>query len=330
MTTITYGNVTAPTVEHHDMDPNWNTAWDDLGPRRGLFVVLHSTYGGAGWSGLMGTEGYFLGDARTRARTDYGLDNVGGRIVRWTDPLSTQSGYASGPYQSPSGDAPALVAKLGVYGINRDGISIEVAGGGSSPVSDAAFETLARLVAFWADYNEIPHDVWPINPKTGATFLYWHGEFNGEKRDTCPNAAVRARTEPLIARVGAILKAAQTVAVEASVSPPVVVKPVPAPAPVPSTPPTALLLPPGVDLAMVQGWFGKATSNGDKAMTFSFNGDGPVTKLWLAHGKATGEWPQLVGVTTALNGDRLFQFEGGYLVAAPKGGTPHELRGEAA
>ncbi len=328
MTTLTFGNVTAPLVEHHDMDPGWNTAWDDLGPRRALFVVLHSTYGGAGWSGLMGTEGYFLGDARARARTDYGLDNVGGRIVRWTDPLSRQSGYASGPYQLPSGDAPALVAKLGVYAINRDGISVEVAGGGSSPVSDVAFENMANLVAFWADYNAIPHDVWPINPKTGVTFVYWHGEFNGEKRTTCPNAAVRARTESLIVRVRAILKAAQTAAVETAATPPVVVKPAPVPTPVPAAPPTALLLPPGVNLAMVQGWFGKATSNGDKAMTFSFDPNGILTKLWLARGKRLGVWPQLSEVTQSGNA-RVFRFSDGFTVIA-EGGKLREVSGEAA
>jgi histidine triad (HIT) family protein len=93
---------------------------------------------------------------------------------------------------------------------------------------------------------------------------------------------------------------------------------------VPVTPPSALLLPQGVDLADLQGMFGQVTYNGDRAMTFAFDPKGPVTKLWMAHGEATGEWPQLAAVSKG-SGGLLFRFDGGYTVLAPASGPPREV-----
>ncbi len=77
-----FGNVIPPPISHRDIPFDLNTAWHDLGPRRPRFVVLHRMAGS-----LAGTDTYFRTEARTRARTDYGIDHRTGEIWRWTDPL---------------------------------------------------------------------------------------------------------------------------------------------------------------------------------------------------------------------------------------------------
>lgn len=306
--TIAFGHVPAPGMDIMDIPSSVNTAWDDLGQRVPRFVVLHRMYGS-----LTGTDVYFRTDARTAALTDYGLDNSTGRIIRWNDPWGRRAAWASGPYQSPSGDGPAIVAKLGIAGINRDGVSIEIAGSGGDPVSSTAYGELVALVAYHADRARVPHTSFPINPATGLTFVMWHGEFNGQKRDTCPGPVVAAFTDRLITDVADRLKRAQ----ESTTTAPVVAPPKPS---VPSAPapPSALVLPEGVTLDMVKGWFGTVTSNGEKAMTFQFNESGPLTKLWLERGRKTGVWPQLVSVTGPAD-NRFFTFDGGLKVLARDG-----------
>ncbi len=320
---ITFGNVVAPPVVHRDIDPELNTAWDDLGQRRPRFVVLHRMAGS-----LAGTDEYFRTDARTRARTDYGIDHRTGEIWRWTDPLGRLAPYASGPWTSPPGDGIALVAKLGQSAINRDGISLETSGFKDDTISETGFSRLVQLIAYWADWCEIPYPSWPINPETGLTFVYWHGEFNGAKgpgtEHDCPGSVIRGMTTRLITRVGEILRDAQSVEVTGSV-PPTPQRPPRSTAPVVTpTPPTAIALPAGVDLTLVSGWFGSVASNGDRAMTFAFDANGPVTKLWLEHGRETGTWPQLVSVTET-DGGRVFRFDGGWTVRGTADGTVEEV-----
>lgn len=307
--TITYGNVPAPGMDTMDIPSSVNTAWDDLGQRVPRFVVLHRMYGS-----LTGTDVYFRTDARTKALTDYGMDQSTGRIIRWNDPWGRRAAWASGPYQSPSGDGPAIVAKLGIAGINRDGVSIEIAGSGGDPVSATAYGELVALVAYHADRAKVPHTQFPTNPATGLTFVMWHGEFNGQKRTTCPGPVVAALTDRLITDVAARLKRYQ----ESTAAAPVVAPIKSTPAPVP-TPPNALALPAGVTLAMMGDWFGSVAQSGGQSATFRFDPSGPLTKLWLARGKRLGVWPQLREVTQT--GDvRVFSFEDGYrIIAGPSG-----------
>ena len=310
---LRFGRVVAPPVDHRDIPPELNTAWDALGSRRPRFVVLHRMAGT-----LAGTDTYFRTNARRTARTDYGIDHQSGEIWRWTDPLGPHSPYASGPWTAPPGDGLALVRRLGVDAINRDGVSVEIAGFEGDPVSDVAFERLAHLIAFWADWAEVPHTAWPINPETGLTFTYWHCEFNGAK--SCPGDVVKGLTSRLIRRAGEILRAAQT-GDGADVPTPRPTVPVPPD----DAPPPILALPAGGDLALVQGWFGSVRAGTDRARTFAFDPDGPVSALWLARGRATGEWPQLAAVTIAGDGSRLFRFDGGWTVRGRPDGTAEEV-----
>lgn len=323
---LVFGNVDVEgLVVRKDIPETLNTAWDRLGARQGLFMVLHRMYGG-----LAGTDVYFRGDARHRARTDYGVNSQTGDIWRWTDPLGQISPHASGPYSRPSGDAPALVAKLGQEAINRDGISVEIDLDGDSPVTARAWETIARLSAFWADWNQIPWTIWPINPRTGLTFLYWHREFNGGKgpvaalRDAgevwCPGSVVENYTTQLIEDVRAILKAAQTRGrVVGTTKPTAGQLPVYA-----ELPPTALALPDGVTPAMVAEWMGRVTLTGERSGVYAFDPNGPVTRLWLERGRRTGSWPQLEAVTPVAAG-LVFRYRDGYTVLAPPSGIPRAI-----
>ena len=292
-TGLKFGAVSLPSVSVRDISGSLNTAWDNLGQRKAMFVVLHRMYGT-----LLGTDSYFRNEARFSARTDYGVDNYNGAIYRWTDPLGTMSPWASGPWTSPPGDGIALVAKYGISAINRDGVSIEIAGSGNDPVTAGTWTNIAQLIAYWADQNKIPWDQWPISPKTGLTFVYWHREFNGGKGPGnsvwCPGAVVENYTAKLIEDVRAILKAAQgTASTPATPNLP--------PVGPPTTQPTTQPLPPGVTLQQLKNWFGTVTLTTEGAenavSTFSYDPNGPVSSVWVARGTATGKWPTLKAVT---------------------------------
>ncbi len=229
-----------------------------------------------------------------------------------TDPLGPFSPWASGPWTAPPGDGIALVRRLGEAAINRDGVSIEVAGFDDDPVTAIAAERLARLVAFWADWCGIPHGGWPVNPETGLTFVYWHSEFNGAK--SCPGGAVRKLTAPLIRRVGDLLLAAQGG------------QPADDPDPVPSPPrpPVGLDLPDGVTLADLTRWFGSALSPDGSGRRFTFDPVGPLSRAWLDRGRASGVWPALEEV--ARDADSVtVRFADGWTLRALPNGTVTEV-----
>lgn len=302
-----FGRVIPPPISHRDIPPDLNTAWNDLGPRRPRFVVLHRMAGS-----LAGTDVYFRTEARRTARTDYGVDHRTGEIWRWTDPLGPLSPHASGPWTAPPGDGLALVRRLGEVAINRDGVSIEIAGFDGDPISGIAFERLAQLVTFWADWCGIPHDGWPVNPETGLTFVYWHSEFNGAK--SCPGGVVRKLTAPLIRRVGVILRDGQDGPPESN----------PDLDPTPARPPVGLNLPDGVTLMDLTEWFGSAVSPDGSGRRFAFDPAGPLSRLWLGRGRASGVWPALEAV--ARDGDSVtFRFADGWTLRALPNGSVSEV-----
>ncbi len=306
-TTARFGQITPPPIVHRDIPPELNTAWDDLGPRRPRFVVLHRMAGS-----LAGTDTYFRTEARHKARTDYGIDHRTGEIWRWTDPLGPHSPYASGPWTAPPGDGIALVRRLGVAAINRDGVSIEIAGFDADPVADIAFERLARLVAYWADWCGIPHGGWPVNPETGLTFVYWHSEFNGAK--SCPGDVVRRLTAPLIRRVGELLRSAQAGASGGD----------PEPVPSPPVPPVDLDLPGGVTVQDLLDWFGSVPAPDGSGRRFTFDPAGPLSRAWLGRGRATSVWPALETVERDAGGVT-FRFADGWTLRALPDGTVVEV-----
>ena len=143
-------------------------------------------------------------------RTDYGVDHNTGETLRWTDPLGRISGWASGPWQrGADSDGYPLVQKYGISVINRDGISIEIAGNYGDPVAEVAIQKIVALMAYHADHDmKIPYTSWPINPATGLTAVHDHGDFQNNKPCAGPVVkGLQARIEQL---VGERLKAYQT------------------------------------------------------------------------------------------------------------------------
>lgn len=82
---------------------------------------------------------------------------------------------------------------------------------------------------------------------------------------------------------------------------------------------------PGLDYAVAARLFG--TAKGEDNVTYKFDKNGPVSKLWLANGKQTGQWPALVSVYSYESGARrYFVFQGGATILAAKGADPRWLK----
>lgn len=96
------------------------------------------------------------------------------------------------------------------------------------------------------------------------------------------------------------------------------------PAEPPPPPPVEEVLP-GLDFAVAARLFG--TAKGEDNVTYKFDKNGPVSKLWLANGKQTGQWPALVSVYSYESGARrYFVFQGGATILAAKGADPRWLK----
>lgn len=289
------------------------TGWAALGPRIVRGVCLHRTLGGP----IATTGDYFRTfDARYddgghgwNALTDWGV-GLDGLVLRWNAD-GVRSPHANGPVQAPEGDAVAFLSRYGAIAVNRDLESIELEGRAyDSPLTPALLDAAVELIAWRMDRAFIPWDVWPRN-RDGTQAIYWHGEFGPKD---CPGPVVRARTGELIERVGARLKAFQSRAASA---------PLPAPTPAPPASVPALPILPGLDEALARRWFGTVVAGGS---LYAFDPDGPVSRLWIAHGRARGEWPPLLAVETA--GDRrYFRFGNGFTVWTGPGREAMVLRG---
>jgi hypothetical protein len=100
------------------------------------------------------------------------------------------------------------VAKFGISAINRDLVSLEIAGMYDSPISEAGIQKIVALSAYMADVAQVPWTNYPMSPHTGLTFVYWHSEFQNNK--PCPGDIVRAATPGIISRTKRMLKLYQT------------------------------------------------------------------------------------------------------------------------
>ena len=100
-------------------------------------------------------------------------------------------------------------------------------------------------------------------------------------------------------------------------------------APGPAEPPKPIEeIIPGLDYSVAARLFG--TAKGEDGVTYKFDKNGPVSKLWLAEGKATGEWPALSAVYSYESGERrYFVFDGGDTVIVVKGQAPRWLKDAA-
>lgn len=207
MSTITFGRV--PMFSYQDRyvhEKRQGFGWDNLGQRDVLWVTLHRMIGN-----LWGTDGWFRNPS-VSSITDFGIGNRvtsgaenDGLILRWNDPLGIRSGWASGPVSAPYGDGLAAVNKYGINGVNRFGVSIE-GDGTDEPFSANAWAALVRFIAYWADYAKIPYTEFPLNPKTGFSFVIFHEEFTYGTGKRCPFPWMKGKVAELIADVKAYMK----------------------------------------------------------------------------------------------------------------------------
>lgn len=208
---ITYGRVPMPYFYDRPITKSEGSGQNNLGKREVFGVCLHRMLGT-----LWGTNGYFALPT-TKALTDYGVGVLyqdgaenDGLIIRWNDPEGYQSGWASGPVSSPYGDAKRFVEKYGVNAPNKHLASIEISGiYYSTPFSAEAKRSVARLIAYHADQAEVPWDVFPLNPRTGLSFVFHHQGFTIGTGKVCSGDVVMEATSELIAMAKEMLRDAQ-------------------------------------------------------------------------------------------------------------------------
>lgn len=171
--------------------PALNTAWDDLGERRLKGVCLHRMLGT-----LDGTDAWFRGAARATSRTDFGIGD--GTIYQWTPLEGRMAPWASGPANDLEGNGAAFVSRYGIAAVNRDLVSIEIAGQYESGVPPADWACLVDLVA-WLAATRLGLDAatWPRN-RDGLPAIYGHWEFGPKP---CPGSVVRGRVGELAVAV---------------------------------------------------------------------------------------------------------------------------------
>jgi hypothetical protein len=203
-------------------------AWDNLGKRTVRAVVWHRMLGS-----LWGTDGYFRGEAKNSALTDYGVgvaaqdgtDNDG-LILRWNDPQGNRSPWANGRVSAPYGDGLAFVNRYGTNAVNRDATAIEISGFQNTPLSEKSRDAICGITAYWADQAKIPYDTFPAVPGENRSFVIWHQEFTIGTGKECPFAVVMNETNALIERTRAILKKYQTASTKPTPKPPTYADPI--------------------------------------------------------------------------------------------------------
>jgi len=206
-----FGRVVHPSFQNRPISKPDGFGMDNLGKREVWGITLHRMLGS-----LWGTDGYFR-LASVGALTDYGIGTLyqdgaenDGLILRWNNPLGYQSGWASGPVNAPYGDAARFVAKYGVNAVNQYRASVEVSGlYYTSPITLKVKQAIAGIVAYWADQDHIPWDVFPIRPKDGLNFVLHHQGFTIGTGKICSGDVVMAATGDIIAMAREIMRFAQ-------------------------------------------------------------------------------------------------------------------------
>lgn len=264
-----------------------NDKWDNLGPRSVKGFVLHRMLGS-----LDGTDAYFRRGTDSTGLTDWGSSATSGRVYLWNSPTGAASPGAS-PNKSPwasgrfnvngdaYGDGLAFVNKYGINAVNRDETAWEIDGNYDDPWSAASQAAAAQACAHYAHNYGITWEQFPIHPQDGFSFVRWHQEITGPREKICPGPVVMAATPAWIEQVRAIMRAAQIGDVTVPTTPK------------PPTQPNQPDFPNGMDAGIAAALFGEKTVGGVK---YAFNPVGPLSLLWLADGKKTGLYPELIDV----------------------------------
>lgn len=300
---MTFGLVPHPAYQNRLVTDAQNGAWDDLGKKWIGGVVWHRMVGS-----LSGTDGWFRRGAASNGLTSYGVGcaamdgaSLAGVIYVWNDPRGyaypgispNRAPWASGVYSASAsfGDGQAFVNEFGVNAVNAGQAAIEISGNYDTPLDDKCRASICALTAFWADQNKIPYDVFPQWPGHDYSFVRWHVEFCGEAEKPCPGTVVRNETDALIEQTRAILTQYQSSGTTPDEEDPL------------------------ADIS-------KSAYELDPNLIWPNASTGAVGKVWRAYGEATGIFnpPGQPWNDAQTDGTKLFQFEGGPLVATTKDG----------
>jgi hypothetical protein len=193
-----------------------NQAWDDLGPRRLEGLVYHRLYGS-----LEISDNYLRScgtDLSCNALVDFAVDNKSGEVWRWNDPQgaahpelgvsANRAPWASGPVDKPDSDAQAFVGQNGVDAVNRDQVSISIAGMPDEPIEDAGLDAVAELSAYFANLAGIEVDSYPDMPNRNYSFVRVHNQFASTKE--CPGQVVIDALPEITKRTQDVLRRLQS------------------------------------------------------------------------------------------------------------------------
>jgi hypothetical protein len=295
-THVIFGRVPMPErLELHDIVSDGpNSAFDRLGPRRHLGTCTHRMVGS-----LLGTHGYFQGEAKRQSLTDFGIGGpwdgaLDGTIYQWVPRGLDIAPWANGPANDLEGDGIAFVQELGIDAVNRDIRAIELSDGGDinnhyGPAETARqFLAHVELVAYLFDQAETPWDQFPYNPNVGLVTYLEHWEI-GPK--ACPFAPVRAKTTISQNAVRAVLKLHQT---GTGTTP----EPIPAPQPVPKPIPYSASL----DQRFLREVWGEprrlyrngrfAQTEAGATKTYPWNPGWTPCSAWIHRAKTEQEFPK--------------------------------------
>jgi hypothetical protein len=253
------------------------------------------------------------GERCQNALVDWLIDQQG-QLFEYQDPYDTNRiPWASGGTENNSNPiGRAINAKYRQFygGVNRVYAAVEMVKTDNGDLTPAQIQTAGKLLAFVMAKAGYPADDWEYPDALGGN-IYTAPHHSDVSQTTC---RISDSDKAAIKRVCATTLAAYeqgTTPGEEPTTPP--------------TPPPATDIIPGVDLAIAKRLFGIA--KGEDGLNYSYDPDGPVSKLWTERGKATGEWPALAQVLSYEDGKRrYFLFDGGPTVIAVKGQEPKWLK----
>lgn len=229
-----------------------------------------------------------------------------GQLVEYQDPYDTNRiPWASGGAENNSNPiGRAINAKYRQFfgGVNRVYAAVEIEKTDDEPCTPEQIQTAGRLMAYVMAKRGYPANDWEYPDVLGGN-IYTVPHHSDVSQTTCRiSDSDKAAMKAVCSRMLAAYYQGTTPGQE--------------PQPEPPKPVEEIIS--GLDYSVAARLFGIA--KGEDGVSYKFDRNGPVSKLWLENGKATGEWPALVSVYSYESGARrYFIFDGGDTVIAVKG-----------
>lgn len=255
------------------------------------------------------------GERCQNALVDWLIDQQG-QLFEYQDPYDTNRiPWASGGAENNSNPiGKAINAKYRQFfgGVNRVYAAVEMEKNDDEPLTPAQIQTAGKLLAYVMAKAGYPANDWEYPDVLGGN-IYTAPHHSDISQTTCRiSDSDKAAIKKVCSNTLAAYYQGTT----------------PGEDPTPEPPKPVEEVIPGLDYAVAARLFGIA--KGEDGVSYKFDKNGPVSKLWLDNGKATGEWPALTAVYSYENGTRrYFVFNGGATIIAVKGQDPRFLKDAA-